>query len=245
MQTKLERDVRNLKIYAGVLTAVLIAIAVCAFIRPSRRRFDRIDVHRINVREPNGKLDLVISNSPQMPPAIVDGKSFPNGPRGPGLLFYNGKGDEDGGLAFSSHTLPNGKYSADGQLMFDQYNQDQEVGIEYQDNNGKRVAGLHVWDRSNTPLDQVIARFKGMSRAERNAALRKSIASGTPLVATRVFVGKRPDKSSQVMLADADGRPRLVMVVQASGAAEIQFLDEDGKVVKSISATATKPDHKP
>jgi hypothetical protein len=243
MQTKLERDIRNLKIYVGVLTIFLIAIAVFALRSPEIRHFNDIDVHRINVREPNGKLDLVISNSPQMPPAIVDGKSFPNGPRGPGLLFYNGKGDEDGGLAFSSHTLPNGGYSADGQLMFDQYNQDQEVGIEYQDNNGKRVAGLHVWDRSNTPLDEVMAKFKGLSRADRRAVLQKMAAAGTPLAATRVFVGKLQDKSSQVMLADAQGRPRLVMIVQASGAAEIQFLDENGKVVKSISAAP--PEHKP
>ncbi|MGC1782985.1 MAG: hypothetical protein WA708_10740 [Acidobacteriaceae bacterium] len=245
MQTKLERDVRNLKIYAGFLTIFLICVAVFALRSPRIRHFNDIDVHRINIREKNGKLDLVISNSAQMPPAIVNGTAFPNGRRSPGMLFYNGKGDEDGGLAFSSHALPNGGYSADGQLMFDQYNQDQEVGIEYQDNNGKRVAGLHVWDRSNTPLDQVIAQFKGMSRAERNAALRKSAAAGTPLVATRVFVGKQPDKSSQVMLADAQGRPRLVMIVQASGDAEIQFLDENGKVVKSISASpaATERGH--
>jgi hypothetical protein len=245
MQTKLERDIRNLKIYAGFLTIVLTAIVICAFVRPATRRFDQIDVHRINVREPNGKLDLVISNSPQMPPAIVNGKAFPNGPRGPGLLFYNGKGDEDGGLGFSSRTLPNGNYRADGQLMFDQYNQDQEVGIEYQDNNGTRTAGLHVWDRSDTPLDQVMAKFKGMSGAERRTEMKKMAAAGTPLAATRVFVGKVPDKSSQVMLADAQGRPRLVMIVQASGAAEIEFLDENGKVVKTISAEPTTPDRKP
>lgn len=245
MQTKLERDVRNLKIYAICLTVFVVLIAALAFLNPGTRHFNQIDVHRINVREKNGKLDLVISNSAKMPPAIVDGKAFPNGLRSPGMLFYNGKGDEGGGLGFSSRTLPNGSYSADGQLMFDQYNQDQEVGIQYEDDNGKRMAGLHVWDRSNTPLDQVIANFGRMSRAERHAAMQKMAAAGNPLAATRVFVGKQRDKSSQVMLADAQGRPRLVMIVQASGTAEIQFLDDNGKVIKSISASPTTPGRKP
>lgn len=244
MQTKLERDVRNLKIYVGCLTAAVIVIAIFAFANPTTRHFGQIDVHRINVREKSGKLDLVISNSAKMPPAIVNGKAFPNGPRGPGMLFYNGKGDEDGGLGYGSRELPNGGYSADGQLMFDQYNQDQTVGIEYQDENGKRLAGLHVWDRSNTPLDQVVAKLHGLNRAQRRAELAKLAAAGTPVQATRVFVGKLPDKSSQVLLADAMGKPRLVLSVQASGAAEIQFLDENGKVVKTISA-ATVPERKP
>lgn len=244
MQTKLERDVRNLKIYAGCLTAAVIVIAIFAFANVTTRHFSQIDVHRINVREKSGKLDLVISNSAQMPPAIVNGKAFPNGPRGPGMLFYNGKGDEDGGLGYGSRKLLNGGYSADGQLMFDQYNQDQTVGIEYQDENGKRLAGLHVWDRSDTPLDQVVAKLHGLDRAQRKAVFEKSAAEGNPLEATRVFVGKLPDKSSQVVLADALGQPRLVLRVQASGAAEIQFLDENGKVLKAISAAAATPARK-
>lgn len=244
MQTKLERDVRNLKIYAGCLTVAVVVIAIFAFANPTTRHFGQIDVHRINVREKNGKLDLVISNSAKMPPAIVNGKAFPNGPRGPGMLFYNGKGDEDGGLGYGSRKLPNGGYSADGQLMFDQYNQDQTVGIEYQDENGKRLAGLHVWDRSDTPLDQIVAKLHGLNRAQRKAVFEKFAAEGNPLEATRVFVGKLPDKSSQVVLADALGRPRLVLRVPASGAAEIQFLDENGKVLKAISAAAATPARK-
>ena len=50
-----------------------------------------------------------------------------------------------------------------------------------------------------------------------------------------VFVGKLRDKSSAVSLADAKGRPRILLQVKADGAAAIQFLGEDGKPVKTIA----------
>ncbi len=121
MPSQLGKDVRFLKIYALVTTIILAVFLLVGFAE-TKQRFAEIDVERINVVEKDGKLDLVISNAERMPPAIVGGKTFPsNGRRSPGMLFYNGKGDEDGGLGFGSRTQ-DGKYSASGQLMFDQYN---------------------------------------------------------------------------------------------------------------------------
>lgn len=55
--------------------------------------------------------------------------------------------------------------------------------------------------------------------------------------AQRVFVGKQPDKTATVVLADAMSRPRLRLVVDSAGAARIDFLDDNGKVLRSLSAT--------
>jgi len=54
--------------------------------------------------------------------------------------------------------------------------------------------------------------------------------------AQRVFVGKETDRSAAIMLADADGHPRLRLRVEAAGQASIEFLDRDGKVTERIPA---------
>jgi len=239
LDSKAERDIQFLKIYCAVLTVALLGCAAwIGCLTATRHRLGVVDVQRINVREKTGKLDLVISNSELMPPAIVGGRAFPNGPRSPGLLFYNGKGDEDGGLAFTSETGPDGKYHADGQLMFDQYNQDQSVGILYNDENGVRTSGLEVWDRGSTPLNLVMGKLDGLQGAARTAMIHQLKDAGD-LGTTRVFVGRMPDKSADVLLLDGHGRQRLTMSVDDSGAAQIRFLDENGKVVYTLPAPST------
>lgn len=245
MQSKLEREVRFLKIYAVVSSLVFAVLIFAAFRQeapqkaPQKATFGEIDVERINVIEPNGKLDLVISNSARMPSAIVNGKTFPQKGRSPGMLFYNGKGDEDGGLGFHSRTSPDGKYDASGQIMFDQYNQDQIVGIQYSDNNGARTAGLRVWDRSDVPLDQIMAKVEGLQGAERQAAMQKLVDAGM-VGASRVFVGKVPDNSAQLVLSDSKSRPRVSISVTPSGEAQLKFLDENGKPTYTLPPEVKK-----
>ena len=53
----------------------------------------------------------------------------------------------------------------------------------------------------------------------------------------RVFVGKNTEKAATVSLADANGKPRLVMTVGADGTASIDFLDADGKTIQRIPAS--------
>jgi len=50
----------------------------------------------------------------------------------------------------------------------------------------------------------------------------------------RLFAGKDRDRASMVMLADAAGKPRLTLKVQASGTASIEFLDAQGKVTDRL-----------
>jgi hypothetical protein len=96
-----------------------------------------------------------------------------------------------------------------------------------------------VWDRSDQPLSDLI---KGMNAANalpegpaRDAAV-KAVRAKAPAGPRRVFVGKNADRASTVSLADANGKPRLVMTVGADGNASIEFLDADGKVTQRIPA---------
>ena len=70
-----------LVVYSTVLTTLLAAftLAGSAAARGQDRvqRFDEIDVHRINVREPDGTLRMVISNHARLPSVIVRDKKNP------------------------------------------------------------------------------------------------------------------------------------------------------------------------
>jgi len=239
MESKLDREVRHLKVYAVVSTLLFSLLFVLGFSVASedKTKFGEIDVERINVVEKTGKLDLVISNAERMPPAIVNGKAMKSeGSRSSGMLFYNGKGDESGGMGFGSETQKDGTFRASSQFMFDQYNQDQAVGILYSDNNGKRTAGLRVWDRADVPLDELYAKFGELKGAEREAAIKKLVDQGM-VGAGRVFVGKLPDKSASLVLSDTKGKPRLTVAVDADGNPKITFLDENGKATYTLPPT--------
>src|SRR4029450_4142431 len=101
------------------------------------QKFDEITVQRLNVVDANGTLRLVISNKDRMHPGVVDGKTI-NRPRPvAGLLFFNDVGDEVGGLTFTGQEV-NGQARANASLTLDQWKQDQTVGIQYGEDNGRR-----------------------------------------------------------------------------------------------------------
>ena len=60
METQIEKEVRYLKIYAVVSTLFFAVFLLSAFAVVSNKKFEEIDVERINIVEKNGKLDMVI-----------------------------------------------------------------------------------------------------------------------------------------------------------------------------------------
>jgi hypothetical protein len=95
-----------------------------------------------------------------------------------------------------------------------------------------------VWDRSDTQrLSELIDRLNSANAIEeptaRTAAVQAANASAQP-GHQRLFAGKDRDRASVVTLADANGKARLVLKVQADGAASIEFLDADGKVTERL-----------
>jgi hypothetical protein len=101
--------------------------------------------------------------------------------------------------------------------------QDQTIGLEYGEDGGQRIAGLNVWDRSEVPLDQLMAELDAPQKlptdAERKAALDAIRAANR--APRRVFVGKDSDRAAVVTLSDAHGKPRLSLKVDPTGTAGI------------------------
>ena len=196
-----------LPIYSGAVSAALCFVLLVAAAPPAKNaRFDQIDVQRINVREPNGTLRMVISNHARLPGIIVHGKEQPFDRPQAGILFYNDEATENGGLIFGGHRNEKGEVvDAGGAISFDRYDAKQEVQLIGVHDREDRFAGLMVWD---SPSD---------------AAMRR-----------RVWVGRTDDGAARVELRDANGRTRAVLEVLADGVASLNFLDADGKVVNRV-----------
>ncbi len=235
---KIQKRVRVLEPYAIVSLLIFGVLAVSAFTQ-TKQKFDELSVERLNIVEKNGQLRAVIANTDRMPDPIINGKAFKT-ERPPGMIFYNGLGDECGGLLFGAVTGGD-KYGAYGGFTFDQYKQSQAIGLIYNDHTGSREVGLKVWDRSGTPLSDFVERGEAIRKmpegAEKEAA-RQSLRAAD-FSPTRIFVGKDKEREAKVTLYDAKGNARINMIVDAAGAPRLDFLDENGKVTDSLPSKIT------
>lgn len=222
---------KMLTICGALLTAGAMAACVGKNAGDARRTgFAEIDVKRINIRDANGMLRLVISNTQRMPGLIIHGEERPHpNRRTAGMLFFNEEGTENGALIFGGKAQ-DGKVSNSGHLSFDQYDQDQVIQITNAERGGQRYAALVVSDRPDEPFDEAMQRAEALPAGEAREAeiARIKKAHRGP---QRVVVGKTPERAALLGLGDAEGRPRLRLQVQAGGTAAIEFLDESGKVV--------------
>lgn len=238
MTTKLEKEVRFLKIYALAATLFCAVFFFSAFtLQSKKQKFDEIDVERINIVEKDGKLRMVLNNSDRTPPIYAAGKVIPRGKSG-GMYFYNDEGDECGAIVFGGKK-EDGMGNAGAGFFFDQFQQDQTIGMVYNEYKGARRAALMVWDRPNIPTpewtEKLAAARKMPKGAERDAALKQLRG---PL---RVYVGKtRDDNASSVLLFDAEERERIIMKVDPNGQPKLEFLDENGKVIQSFPNAAAE-----
>jgi hypothetical protein len=242
MTTEIQREIRLLKGYAAITTALLLVLLVAAF-RPgaARARFTEIDVERINVVEPDGALRMVISNRPRSIGPIYKGTPFgyPGGTR-PGMIFFNDEGTENGGLTFTGSRGPDGRYRATSHFAFDQFDQDQVLYLQYVDDNGRRRTGLTIADRADVNIFEWVAERDSINRLpdgpEKQAAMERLRAprNGVPLVAQRVYLGRDVEKNAVLALHDAQGRARIRMLVDSLGAARLEFLDDRGRITNTV-----------
>jgi hypothetical protein len=238
MKRRLRRKVRALQAYAGGASLALVTLVSMGLAQSNPpQRADEITVQRLNVVDQNGTLRMVLSNKDRMHPGVMDGQTIDRPRPVAGLLFFNDVGDEVGGLTFTGQEM-NGQGMANAGLMFDQWKQDQTIGIQYSESKGQRSAGLQVWDRSETQrLTGLIEALNAANALEdgdaRTAAIQAARAKAPP-GNQRLFAGKDRNKASVVNLFDANGKSRLVLKVDADGAASIEFLDAAGRVTSRL-----------
>jgi hypothetical protein len=202
---------RILVVYSTVMTTLIAAFMFtgAADVRGQARiqQLDEIDVHRINVREADGTLRMVISNHARLPGVIVRGKENPPVDRPyAGMLFYNDEGTENGGLVFGGHRNAAGEVVDAGvALSFDRYGASSQF---------VQLAG--VQDSRN--------HIVGLTLSETEPSGNRR----------RVFIGHDREGTASVSLMDRGGRKRIVLQVRPDGTPSIAFLDADGNVVNQI-----------
>lgn len=193
--------------YSTVLTTLLAIFALAGSAAPKVQRFDEIDVHRINVREADGTLRMVVSNQARLPGVIERGKEHPKVDRPyAGMLFYNDEGTENGGLVFGGRQNANGEVVDSGaSLSFDRYGANSQI---------VQLAGV---DDSKNHIVGLI-----LSESDPTSTRR------------RVFIGHDKEGVSSVSLMDRNGRKRILLQVAADGIPSLVFLDANGRVVNQI-----------
>lgn len=229
---------------ATTMAAALAAVFALTGAKSERKEvFDEITVGRINVVEPDGTKRIIISNKAQFPGDFKQGVegARPDRRSFAGMLFINEEGTENGGLIQKGSISAEGKVSSGLSLTFDRFRQDQALQLLNTDSATHQMTGILINDVPNfkvTSMDD-IKRFgeeaRKLPEAERRAYWEKLSDEGR-LGKNRIWLGNSGEKGSMLQLKDAKGRTRMMLQVTADGKAEIQMLDEQGKVIKSIGA---------
>lgn len=130
--------------YAGIVTIAFLMLSYS--FKSLGDRFDEITVKRINIIDDNGVNRMIISNQERMEPPILFGKKYKRALNPAGIIFYNEKGDECGGIAISKNPETN-TYA----LAFDYDNAD-AIGLLTQQNNKTNTykSGIVINDKDLT-----------------------------------------------------------------------------------------------
>jgi hypothetical protein len=236
--TRLEREVRVLRRYAAVSLFGFLLLGAAAFQGGQRQRFDEIDVERINVVEPDGRLALVIANQARLPGVWMDGREHGGREGINGILFFNGEGDESGGLIHYSERTADG-VRAGGHLSMDRFESDQVVALNYMERPGYYGAGLRISDfpMGNTKewfaAQDSIERLPESERDAARLALRRRFQSEGKWEINRVFVGQEQGVAG-MRIHDRAGRTRIRIAVDSMDVPRLEFLDARGNVVQTL-----------
>lgn len=130
--------------YAGIITLAF-SMLLYSF-KTMNETFDEITVKRINIVDENGINRIVLSNQEKMEPPIILGKKYKRALNPAGIIFYNEKGDECGGIALSK----NPKTSTYA-LALD-YNNADAIGLLSQQSNNDNTyrSGLIINDKDTS-----------------------------------------------------------------------------------------------
>ncbi|MCD2518250.1 hypothetical protein LQ564_18235 [Massilia sp. G4R7] len=232
--------------FAGATTmaALLAAIFTLTGAKgPARHEtFDEITVGRINIVEPDGTKRIIVSNRAQFPGDFMQGKegARPDRRSFAGMLFINEEGTENGGLIQKGSIGPDGRISSGLSLTFDRFRQDQALQLMNNDSANHQTTGIKINDvpyygvTSIEDFRRLREEAGKLPEAERGAYW-DTLSEAGRLNENRIWLGNTMGKASTLQLKDARGRVRMMLMVSADGKAEIQMLDEQGKVIKSIT----------
>jgi hypothetical protein len=241
MESVLLRQLRVLEGLVIVLLVVTAALVVNLWFPFIPQRVKVLDAQQINIREKDGTLKAVLSNSEGFSKI---GESRRQGVPFSGLMFYNQEGDEEGGLVYSGKAIPGGQ-DADVTLTFDQYRQDQNIYLHHEEHKDARMRsiddGLTIISRPDWSQVKeeytLYAAMDKLSREERDALRLKSLQEGK-ISTRRLFVGDRrgvkdntPYDDAGIFIKNRWGRDSIKLYVDYDNKPHLEVYDQLGKSV--------------
>lgn len=202
------------------------------------QRFKVIDAEQINIREKDGTLKAVLSNSAGF---NVGDRAKDAPPRFSGLMFYNEQGDEEGGLVYQGRAIPGGQ-DADVSLTMDQYRQDQNVYLnhtEHKDAKGISISdGLQInsrpdWTKAKHEYE-LYRQINALPESEQKEAQLQALKCGD-IGTRRLFYGVKRGISDGQLFDDAGlfirnrwGRDAIKLYVDSENKPHFEIFDELG-----------------
>lgn len=237
---ELEREIRNTKRWAAAATVGVLVLGVAAFAPQDEHRFEEITAERINVVEPDGHRTVVLANSERIPGVVCGGETYGQTREGAGgMIFYDGKGNEVGGMIFSLTEEEDGGWSASRHFSFDRHNGDQTMVLGHYEGPESTFKGLRLVDRYGdfAPCEgpkMYQQRRTGDSAAKADAErwIEEHGEYGEDWT-NRALLGVH-DRTAELLLVGTDGQARIRMIVDSTNAARLEFLDAEGDVVERL-----------
>ena len=231
---------RFLAIYSGLLTLAFVAAVVFGAMTLRNRTFGTISARRINIVEPDGTVRLTISNRSDFPGAWNRGKEYPRPDRreAAGMLFMSEEGTEQGGLIWGAGQLPDGSIQNHVHLSFDQYEENQVFAIDAGQEGKDKFSRITMVDQGTYAIEEKRKANEAIEKLpsnEQDAAWEKFFATHRSDV-KRIELGRAPDGSVGLELRDSNGKVRMLLSVRPNGEPILQFLSENGRVLRELAA---------
>lgn len=208
-------------------------------------------VERLEIREPDGNLAFALAGSGHPTPGTIDGRVLLSDQvedrRFPHFIYFDGRGDEAGGLMMRTVDGPDGA-SVSRFLTFDGYKHQETLVLGHNQGPSGTATGLRIFaHQPGATLLGGLAKLgvePGVTRAQLDAAIEavppdeRQHALRDLVGVTRLELGTTPGGEAGLTLNDAEGRPRIILEAPADGLPSLRFLDESGAVVLRLPAEA-------
>jgi hypothetical protein len=244
LEPTLLRQLRFLQATVAVLFVITIALCINLRYPLIAQRIGVLEAEKINIREKDGTLKAVLSNSAGFTAMGGERAKQRGGVPFSGLLFYNQQGEEEGGLVYSGKAIPGGQ-DADVTLTFDQYRQDQNIYLhhkEHKDAHARSIDdGLTIIsrpDRAEVKEEYgIYAELEKLSGEQRDALQLKSLQEGK-ISTRRLFIGDRRGVKDGVAYDDAGvfiknrwGRDAMKLYVDYDNKPHLEVYDQLGQSI--------------
>ncbi|GAB3755900.1 hypothetical protein [Spirosoma pomorum] len=234
---RLEQKVNWLIAYALVSTVFIISLLLSGFSNKEKHlTVEELIAKKITVVGEDNLPRMVLSNEYRQHPGRMNGKEWAKRERPSGLIFFNDKGDECGGLIYQvkekdgtissgmSFTMDNYKDDQVIQILNDEYYADGKASVE----RGLIIKQFPVGSDIDDRIKKITELEKITDTKERTARIQELIQKEG--AKSRLFLGRTKANSSGLFLSDPQGKPRMRIYVDEKGDPKIQTLNDKGEI---------------